>query len=429
MRNWALSDIAFALCVLAFAAAGVQYFSLVFTSTTRWFFLLTLLVVLFFRGELFEVFRQRYSIIFALYSIWCFATIAWSQVEILSFVKASAFFLVSIALISGGIAWGRRESRHGIFSYLAPMVVLAVVTGLFNRGDTINIGALEVHQGLAGNPNHLGILVAMATPFALWFLYENWQKKFLRLIGFGICLALIGILWLSASRASLLCVMFIGCGFFWAVTASRHILVAGFFAFLVAAALVAVPAVIDAVSQRVIYKGNEEGGVLFSRQRLWEESYDLALEGGIIGVGYGVTAGQTEFSGDMFSLTAYGYGREKGNSQLGVWEETGIIGLGLYATLMFLIFVDIFSGFRRTAPGPDKVKLGLLSGVIVGFFVHSAFEAWWVAPGAPEFVYFFAAVGVGSALAAKVAKDRASHLASAYDPFLRLPAVGNIYRS
>ena len=92
-------------------------------------------------------------------------------------------------------------------------------------------------------------------------------------------------------------------------------------------------------------------------------------------------------------LTAVGYGREKGNTQLAIWEETGLVGLGLYSLFVLGIIVELGSGLRRIKDQESKIQLGLLLGALVGFLMQSFFEAWWVAPGSAELAFFWAALG------------------------------------
>lgn len=398
MKRFGWFDILFPLCVLAFAAGGVTYWNTVFNANTRWFFLALLFITLFFRGEIFLAFRTRYGLILAVYSLWCFSTVAWSLVPTLSLLKSTLFVGVAVTFIGAGQVWAMRKSLHGIFSYLLPIIALVLTASSVGRADPVQIGMVEVYQGLTGNPNYLGILVAMAMPYALWLLYDKWHDKKYRLITFGLLLVLFIALWLSGSRASILCVMSIIMGFMLAVISNKRVFFAISMGFVIFAAVIAVPAVQDALLKRVIYKGQIESEAFISRRDVWSESYANALEGGLIGVGYGVTAGAQNFSFSFSDLTSVGYGREKSNSQLAIWEETGIVGFALYGAFVILIILDLGAGFKNAPDMPTKVKLGLFLGLGLGFVAHSVFEAWWVAPGSPEFSFFFAAIGVGSGL-------------------------------
>ena len=97
-------------------------------------------------------------------------------------------------------------------------------------------------------------------------------------------------------------------------------------------------------------------------------------------------------------FTAYGYGREKGNSQLAVMEELGLIGLGLYVALLATLLSYLAHTFQRIRMRDEKVAFGIVTGAIIGMIVSSVFEAWWVAPGSPEAPFFWGLIGIALGL-------------------------------
>ena len=52
------------------------------------------------------------------------------------------------------------------------------------------------------------------------------------------------------------------------------------------------------------------------------------------------------------------------------------------------------------------MQLGLIFGTFIGAILHSIFEAWWVAPGAAEFSYFWAVSGVAMGFAQTIRNPR-----------------------
>jgi O-antigen ligase len=309
--------------------------------------------------------------------------------------------------LAAGHAWASRGNPRGLFSYLAPVLAVALFAGFFDRGAAIEMGNIEIYKGLTGNPNYLGVLEAMALPLAIWLAYENWRRPAWRIVSLLVVAALLLALWFAGSRSAFLCVLAISVGAFWALTTNQRLLSIGLVGAAVVGVMVLVPTIQHSVSVRVINKGQAEGGVLFSRKLVWAESYDHAKQGGLFGVGYGATAGATDLSVKSRGLTSFGYGREKGNSQLAVWEETGLIGLGLYAILMVSIVGTVASAWRLARDSGSRLQLGLLLGTMVGLFIQSVFEAWWVAPGSVEFAYFFATLGVASGLVNRLREDAA----------------------
>ena len=116
-----------------------------------------------------------------------------------------------------------------------------------------------------------------------------------------------------------------------------------------------------------------------------------------MGGGYGVTIGQDEFVLD--NLNAANYGREKANSQLGIIEETGIIGIALYLTLLFVYFSKSIRFWRSLKPSDSrKVLMGIVLGTMLGMIAVSVFEAWWDAPASNESVYFWTLFGISLGL-------------------------------
>ena len=114
-------------------------------------------------------------------------------------------------------------------------------------------------------------------------------------------------------------------------------------------------------------------------------------------------------------LAATGYGREKGNSQLGIMEETGVVGLCLYLASTFSLFALVWRAMKRCRVPRFRPLLSLVFGMLVGFTFQSVFEAWYNAPGSPESMYYWVMVGIAVGLAtdprlrSAVPKYSASH--------------------
>jgi O-antigen ligase len=195
------------------------------------------------------------------------------------------------------------------------------------------------------------------------------------------------------SRGAMLIVSLTFCGFLMAISMAKRIQ----FVVLGAGLLVCLAIFVPEKFASLVYKqGLREQGVLFTREKVWSDSYKQAEKGGWFGGGYGVTIGELgEFDG---GLDSYGYGREKGNSQLAIVEETGLIGLGLYVVSLLVLFTRLLRTFLRSPPGSFRAMMGITIGGVAGMLLGSAFEAWWVAPGSPESVYFWTLAGVALGL-------------------------------
>jgi O-antigen ligase len=203
------------------------------------------------------------------------------------------------------------------------------------------------------------------------------------------------------SRAAILSAGMLGIGFCLSFKLSKT----GFALVLIGAALLFVGAIssaaLDTTYKDYILKGSsQEQGIFFSRGEVWRISYENAQQGGWFGAGYGVTVGETDFQG---GATAVGYGREKGNTQLAIVEETGVVGLGLYFILLLALFLPLVRAHLREKNTDIKVVLGIVIGALAGLTVMSVFEAWWVAPGSAESAYFWSLAGVGLGLTRSLA--------------------------
>jgi O-antigen ligase len=160
------------------------------------------------------------------------------------------------------------------------------------------------------------------------------------------------------------------------------------------------PSLYERFERQYIYKlGTKEQGVLYTREEVWQVSYDQAKKGGWLGGGYGVTIGETVNANFQGGFTSVGYGREKGNSQLAIVEETGLVGLGIYLASLYLLFARLSKSVLRWPRSPEKMLLSIVVGTLFGMLVGSVFEAWWVAPSSPESVYFWTLAGVALGLA------------------------------
>lgn len=384
----------FPLTVLAFVAPAVQYANAVFTPSNRWAFGGVLLLVLVLTGRALVIVFYDVGAALGVYVGWSVLTYFWSEVPDLTLMKSFALALVSIGLLAGGQYWVSRVGWRSTLDYLLPMVALAVFAGALGQAAVSGSTAeLELYYGLTDNPNMLGSLMNMAVPCVLWQAYRFRDSKKWMAVWLALLALIVGVLLMSIARASILAAV-ITCGMFVAaIGVRRNVALIAIAAIAAASAVIAIPDVFDILEQRYIRKAAAEAevDVLASRADVWGESYDQAVKGGIVGGGYGVTIGDTDFVG---GLTAVGYGREKGNSQLAIVEETGVVGLLIYLAFLALLFRRASFPLRQTHDRDMKVMGALLLGTLIGQIAQSTLEAWWVAPGSPESAYFWALAGV-----------------------------------
>jgi O-antigen ligase len=386
------------LATFAFIGVSVTYVNYVFTTSTRWVFLVLLVLFLLIKGRLLIGLRSSFGVALASYCAWCLATYTWSEVPYLSIAKATAFSGVAVAFVSAGFSWVRERGSLGAIYYLAPVTVLALFAGAagdyYNGGTSVN---LEFYEGLTYNPNMLGSLLAMALPVVLWSAYRFRATPQINWICIGLLAVTVVLLARTHSRSAMLAAGFIGFGFCLSLRLRKSQLVLVLIAGALFVALAAGTAILDTTYQQYVLKGvGEQNGLWMTRVDVWEKSYSGAEQGGRFGLGYGVSAGDTSFHG---GLTSVGYGREKGNTQLAIVEETGLVGLGLYGCILLALFVPLIAAHRRERTTDVKVALGIIIGSLAGMTAMSIFEAWWVAPGSPESVFFWSLAGIGLSIA------------------------------
>ena len=399
-RDWFLP-----LALMGFAGPTVTFLPHAIFEFGRWVGAAVLLVYVFAAGASLRSARPSLLLSGAAYVLWCVSTALWSPVPDLSIPKALALACVLPAFLLGGIDWAIRGGQRNVLGYMWPYAAVAAGAAVLGREMSVGGTDIELYQGAAGGPNALGALAASATPVVIWCLYRDWSKNSRRLLWLGVICFFLAALYLSNSRASYLLFAAIAAGCIFALrprTALPILLAIG--ATVLSVALFE-PEFTDSFVQRNVYKYSDEGegGVFANREREWDESYDAAVDGGWVGLGYGVSTGDSAFFG---GYTAVGYGREKGNSQLAVVEETGIVGLALLLLLISAIFLEIWTAFRRCRKQDQRMQLGLVLGGFIGLTLHSIFEAWWVAPGSLEFTYFWALAGAGLGLAHTVRERR-----------------------
>ncbi len=403
----------FPLATLAFAGVSLHYANIVFTTSTRWAFLLLLMLYLFAVGRFMIGFQSRFGAVLLAYCGWCIMTSIWSEVPALSIPKSIALFGVVVVFVSAGHWWVRERGALHALDYLAPLTAVVLIAGLAGGADAVDFeksgaGTLELYQGLAGNPNAFGSLIVSIMPFLLWYAYRNRRHPRKKWIWFGLVAIAAGFLVRSHARASIAAATLLGMGFCLPLKLPRMtfavILIMGS---LLIALATATPFV-DQIYQEYVLKGathdyilqysqgSNSGGIFYSREGPWQQSWEAAKEGALFGVGYGVSAGDTSFEG---GLTAQKYGREKSSTQLAIVEETGLVGLVLYLMLLTALFRPLAFAYLREKTPDMKVALGIVTGALTGFTLEGLLEAWWVAPGSAESVYFWGLAGVALGLA------------------------------
>lgn len=401
-----LIDRYFPFLLAALVLCGTSLYQPLFNGSTRWLFVLFAFILAWTSPYAHLARKTSVFKLLLLYLGWCFLTALWSEIPELSLYKAFAASLIMTGMFALGFVWMvRRERIEEALKSVLWLIPASLVVAVSGKGGT---GLLEQGQnyyaGLTGSANYLGWMMAVSLPFLAWKAFDHpistRQRWLFRLLS-GICAYY---LLLSQSRAAMIltfCALF---AFFISSSESKRARMIGTTLFLVSAAFLAMPNLFDFAYSKFILKGTRSDLAFAyeqSRGSAFRESRDMAIEGGMFGGGYGISIGANplDYHG---GLTAVGYGREKGSSPFAIAEETGVIGFSLVALLLWRIFTAAKQAYRRTNNQKDQALVGMLTGLLFGMLLHSNLEAWWVAPGSAESMFFWGFSGMAYALFIKL---------------------------
>lgn len=397
-----------ALAIFAFGGAGVNYLNSIFTSETRWLFVLPVIAILLRRGHLLIGLRGGAGLIVFFFLAFSVVSTLWSDVPTLSGPKSIAYVIIAITFSATGTLWALscpRGHELRLFLPLVGLVVIAASGGVTADSATVQQNEyVELYRGLTANSNFLGILALCAVPPSLWTFYRGHHNPLWRFFGYVLTPFLGFVLLSTVSRASIAAMIVMIICFLFGTGFKRYAVIT-MTGLLVAVILILLfPEAVARYERVYVYKGAVgEGSLILSREAAWDSSIAGAYAGGLFGLGFGVSEGFTEFEG---GLSSSNYGREKGNTALAVIEELGAAGFILYLGLLALLFFRIYGGIRRARRPDDRVMLSIVFGALAGLVINSQFEAWFLAPGAFATPVFWTLFGLGLALVSRYELER-----------------------
>jgi O-antigen ligase len=381
---------------------SVRHCGILFNSNSRWLLLSVLLLYLLARKHVLRFFTldKSFIMVFFLYLGWCFLTVFWSLVPMLSFLKTGLLAFIPVTLICAGIQWMRTHTWDEALDYLWLLSAVTLLGGFLGKIDfesSVNLnGLMFAYQGMVSGSNMFGFLLGMVCfPYLLWKSYRMWSQPKKRLLWLSLLICTVIFLVMSMARTAMLAALIIFSIFLLSLHMNKKIAI--FIGFIVVSLGVFIfnpNLFLGAVDSGKLYvfKGHEDN-LFSSRSWNWIASYEAAEEGGWFGVGYGASAGERNFAMKQ-GYSAKGYGREKGNSQLAIVEETGMVGLLFYFILLGCLLKKSVRLFLMQRVRHDKVLCSLFLGMFLAIFVTSLFEAWWDSPGGPENMYFWLLIGI-----------------------------------
>ena len=392
-----LIDWYFPLLVAALVLCGTNLAPAILNGTTRWLLVLSgaAIAVTSVAGR--RVWRSGAFMWMAAYLLLCLASAAWSEMPTLSLYKALAACLVMAGMFSCGYVWMQRRAQLSdlwkLFYWLVIASLLVAVLG--RSGEGLSAAGGGYYAGLTGNSNYLGWMMSVSVAPLLWRVLDRHASTRQKFIYVVLLVMAAYYLLQSQSRGSMLVVLCSCFGLLVVSGASKKLLALGGGTLLLLVTLLAAPGFGGELYAKYVLKDtglSMSAAFEKSRGAPTEESFAGAKQGGFLGAGYGVSVG-ADPSGYRGGLSAVGYGREKGNSALAIIEEIGLIGLVLVLLLLLHIFGMALKAYRMSYGREVRALIGLSTGLWFGLVVHFNFEAWLVAPGSAESLFFWGYIG------------------------------------
>jgi hypothetical protein len=365
------------------------------------------------------------SIIFVIPGIWFLLTSLWSSYPEVSATRALYFILLSAGCVSGAFLW-IRYSGKGVLDFLLPANIFVVLLCLFSLvtnipSDSWSGGHGKGFMGFFGHQNALASIILFTMPVIfskLWKPVNSDQSSVNRnqkstthyslLTAYWLLLTTnLLLLALTYSRASIVSLV-LGVFVFLLLSKKWKVIIYSFSAAALLAIVIYLTPLLNQFADKIIKKDFPE--FYSSRLWLWEPSFKAALNGGLTGLGYGISDPGIIFPEDATGSHYEGerFVREKGNSTLALIEETGVIGLILFLIPLFYVFRNTMRNVILSEPKDLKQKrffsrkggirmtihYSLITAAVAAFLLHSQFEAWWVGVGSVQLPLFFVYIGL-----------------------------------
>ncbi|MFH1196567.1 MAG: O-antigen ligase family protein [bacterium] len=290
-------------------------------------------------------------------------------------------------------------------------------------------------MGFTAHQNTLGALLLFTIPFVTEVLYEKllvWKKiRFIfksslllpLLFYFFLFTFSFLLLFLTHSRTSIISIIifFIMIALF--NLKKKYILILTGIISMSIISLIIIP---QSRNYFVSYIMKDEVRLGDNRLYLYEASYKAALQGGVFGLGYGISSAGIQIPAAGSHFENGRYIREKGNSILAVIEETGIVGIFLFMVPILYAFHKLLktlknelilnrtntndlmtindkliytndlmtinnpmsktnlnnylfrSGIQNPASSNQQLNASILFSLLAVVTFHAQFEAWWV---------------------------------------------------
>jgi O-antigen ligase len=387
-----------ALLKLIISLSAVAIISRTFHILSPVYYLLPVLfVIIFFAGyNLVISDKNLFTLVtlFFVFGFWCGLSAFWSSYPIVTLTRTVSFIFISWGAVLSGYIWIKLNPDS--FSFLLPANIIIITLSLFSLitgipPDSWTAGHGKGFLGFAAHQNTLASAIIFTLPGLIRERFD--VKKKLNLIFLVLISINLFILLLTYSRASILALI-IGVISFLILSKKWRIMLYSLGVLAVAVFIINITPSLKQKSVDLIKKDFPE--FYSSRLWMWEPSYKAALNGGLTGLGYGISDPDILLPGTGSHYEGNRYVREKGNSVLALIEETGIIGL-----LLFILPVGyavkshkLFRKSREKSKNDFKILFpAIIISIVVALTIHTQFEAWWVGVGSIQLPLFFFYLG------------------------------------
>ena len=209
LRKSFFEYLVFAFLIL-FVGKGTTFINVLHPGTLQWlpFFILFLYLIL--NKKIYISGYSAWVIILFIYLFWCMATALWSVQQMISLPKSIMFALLVLTMIWAGQLWVVRLGYEKCMSYLFPLLIITLISGLLGAHVKNAYEGLEGrYMGLSGGTNNFGFLAATISSLILWQLYRARWDRFRSIFWGMLFLFDVRFLLMSHSRSAtaLLCVV------------------------------------------------------------------------------------------------------------------------------------------------------------------------------------------------------------------------------
>jgi O-antigen ligase len=300
-------------------------------------------------------------------------------------LKALSLFLLFVYAVTGArLAVAEREGKffYGLL-FACELTVWAAAVSYF-----------VFRHALFGNPNSLGAVVGVvALPLLLWGTFISQQGNLYRRRGFSFLLGVL-LLFASYSRAGIAAAV-ISCVSFCVCLGRYRAIIKGAAMALLAALVIASLSPIRSDQSgsllQFIYKGDQELGVMASRNSVWDRTVSAIRQRPWFGSGFGTVATNYDTAGtSTVGFSSAGLTREHGNSYLAILEWVGLFGVIPFYALVLIVATraaQVLIWLKRTKdPFSPAVPIAL---IMVAGLIHAGFEDWLFAVGYYLCVFFW----------------------------------------